>query len=82
MNKTDKNMDITQNIPMTIIDFDKDRNQISQQDYNMKNINLSDYQVERLAKATLDACKKFYSDPQNVKKFEEWKKEYDKRKLK
>jgi len=73
---------IAQGIPMIIIDLDKDHNQISQQTYNLENIALSDYQMESLAKEILEAFKRFYSDPQNVKKFEEWKKEYDKRELK
>lgn len=31
------------------------------------------YQVDLLCHDILEGCKKFYSDPENVKKFEEWK---------
>ena len=31
------------------------------------------YQMWLLCKSILEACQKFYSDPENVKKYEEWK---------
>lgn len=31
------------------------------------------YQMRLLCKTILEACQKFYSDPENVKKYEEWK---------
>ena len=34
---------------------------------------ISPYQMRLLCKTLLDACHKFYSDPENVKKYEEWK---------
>ena len=36
---------------------------------------LTDNQVNDLARSVAWAVKKFYEDPENVKKFEEWKKE-------
>lgn len=35
------------------------------------------HNVEVLASRVYDACKKFYEDPENMRKFEEWKKERD-----
>ncbi len=34
---------------------------------------IPDYQAKVIAKATLDALRAFYSDPANIKAFEEWK---------
>lgn len=45
--------------------------------FNRKNIVLSEFQKKELARATYEAAKRFYSDPENVKKFEAWKKERD-----
>lgn len=59
--------------PMVIVHWDKDGNVTSEESYNLENISLSQWQMDRFARATLDACKRFYSDPENVKKFEEWK---------
>ena len=49
----------------------------SQETHNLENISLSNWQKEQLARATLEACRKFYSDPENVKKYEAWKAERD-----
>ena len=43
----------------------------------MENIAFSEVQMRLLSKALLDACKKFYADPENMKKFEAWKAERD-----
>ena len=59
--------------PMTIIRLAKDGSVISKENYNMENISLSDFQMKQLAKALLPACEKFYSDPENIKKYEAWK---------
>lgn len=43
---------------------------------NTVNIDLTQvpkYQMELLCHDILDGCKKFYADPENVKKYEEWK---------
>lgn len=42
--------------------------------FNMKNVVLSDYDKESLGRAVYEAAKRFYQDPENVKKYEEWKK--------
>jgi len=39
---------------------------------------LSQFQIDSLCRATLDACKRFYSDPKNVERYEKWKAEKDK----
>lgn len=31
------------------------------------------YQIRLLCKTILEACQKFYSNPENIKKYEEWK---------
>ena len=36
---------------------------------------IPEFQRNRLAKSLLEACRKFYSDPKNVEKFEKWKAE-------
>lgn len=68
--------------PIVIIHFDKDNNITSEEAYNLENISLSKWQTESLARATLEACKNFYSDPENVKKYEAWKAERDAEKKK
>ncbi len=34
--------------------------------------------LDRLCRATLKACEKFYSDPKNVERYEKWKAEQKK----
>ncbi|MBQ8556165.1 MAG: hypothetical protein IJ438_09895 [Clostridia bacterium] len=34
---------------------------------------LPEYVKDNLARALIDAARRFYSDPENVRKFEEWK---------
>lgn len=34
---------------------------------------LSEWQMKQLCHALLDACKRYYSDPENMRKYEEWK---------
>ena len=57
---------------MVIVHWDENGTTTSQEAYNLENISLSDRQKEQLAMATLEACRKFYSDPENVKKYEAW----------
>lgn len=71
-------MDISANAlkegqPIAILHFDKKGKVISEETYNLENISLSEDQTEQLARATYEACKRFYADPENVKRFEEWK---------
>ena len=61
--------------------FDKKGKVISEETYNLENISLSEEQTEQLARATYEACKRFYADPENVRRFEEWKAEKEKSKV-
>ena len=45
--------------------------------FNRKNIVLTEYQKKELARSVYEAAQRFYSDPENVKKYEAWKKERD-----
>ncbi len=46
----------------------------------MNKINISDVQANILARSIYKEIQSFYSDPENVRKFEEWKKQQDKNK--
>jgi len=59
--------------PIAILHFDKKGKVISEETYNLENISLSEEQTEQLARATYEACKRFYADPENIRRFEEWK---------
>lgn len=61
--------------PMMILRLAKDGSVISKESYNMDNVSLSDSQKKQLAKALIPACKKFYADPENVRRYETWKAE-------
>ena len=64
-------------VQTVIVHWDENGTTPSQEAYNLENISLSDWQKEQLARATLEACRRFYSDPENVKKYEAWKAERD-----
>lgn len=40
---------------------------------------IPEFERNQLVRATVEACKKFYSDPKNVERFEKWKAERDKK---
>ena len=69
--------DIDAGVPMVIVHWDENGTTTSQEAYNLENISLSNWQKEQLARATLEACRRFYSDPENIKKYEAWKAERD-----
>lgn len=64
--------------PVSIIHINKDGSTGETEHYNMENIAFSEVQMRLLSKALLDACERFYADPENMKKFEAWKAERDK----
>lgn len=64
---------IAEGVPMTIAHLDKNGNVTAEEFYNIENISLTEFQTRQLARAILDECEKFYSNPENVKRFEEWK---------
>lgn len=68
--------------PVSIIHINKDGSAGETEHYNMENLAFSEVQMRLLSKALLDACKKFYADPENMKKFEAWKAERDNSKSK
>lgn len=72
--------EIENGVPMTIIHIDDQWNTVSEESYNLENISLSEFQLDQLARALLQPCREFYSDPKHVKEFEEWmaKQEADK----
>lgn len=73
MKDDDFKRDIEAGVPMVVIHFDpKTGEEISSEEYNLQNVSLSKWQVESLARALLPAIEEFYSDPENVRKFEEW----------
>lgn len=34
---------------------------------------IPEWQMNQLCRTLLDACKRYYSDPENVRKYEKWK---------
>lgn len=68
--------------PVSIIHINADGSTGETEHYNMENIAFSEVRMRLLSKALLDACERFYADPENMKKFETWKTEKDKSKSK
>lgn len=64
-------------IPMVIVRWDENETAASHEAHSLENISLSDWQKEQLARVILEACRKFYSDPENVRKYEAWKAELE-----
>lgn len=69
--------DIVAGVPMVMVHWDENGTTTSQEAYNLGNISLPDWQKEQLVRATLEACRKFYSGPENIKEYEVWKIERD-----
>lgn len=65
--------DIKNGVPMIIAHFDKDKNITSEEKYNMENVVPDEFAMKGLCSYLVKECEKYYSDPENVKKFEEWK---------
>lgn len=70
----ERQAEIRKGCPVAVIDIGSGATLAT---FNRKNIVLSEYQKKELARATYEAAQRFYSDPENVKKFEAWKKERD-----
>ncbi len=45
--------------------------------FNMEHYKPPKENLDSLARFLAEACRKYYSDPENVKKYEEWKKQRD-----
>lgn len=70
----DRQEQIRKGCPVAVLDIDSGATLAA---FNRKNIALTEYQKESLARSVYEAAQRFYSDPENVKKFEAWKKERD-----
>lgn len=46
----------------------------------MGDVNISDVSLRIHARTIIRECEKFYADPENMKRFEAWKAERDKKK--
>ena len=65
---------IRKGCPVAVIDMGSG---VTLATFNRKNIVLTEYQKKELARSVYEAAQRFYSDPENVKKYEAWKKERD-----
>lgn len=45
----------------------------AEESYNLENISLSKFQIEEMAKSTIEFGRKYFSIPENLKRYEEWK---------
>lgn len=59
--------------PITVIDSESEREIAA---FNMSNIKPSKYAIEALARTLSQSISEFYKDPENVAKYEKWKKEH------
>lgn len=65
---------IEDGVPMVVIHFDpQTHEETGREEYNMQNIRVSKFQAESLARTLLPSIQEFYADPENVRKFEEWR---------
>ena len=65
--------DIKSGRPCSTIGFDEKSGEIiHQEDYNLENIKLSDYDIEHLARAFLPAMEAYYATEEGQKSFQEW----------
>ena len=62
-------------VPMKIIRFNEKMEVIEEISYNMENFQVTEAQLNELASALWPSLKKFYEDPENCRKFEEYMKQ-------
>ena len=68
----DRQAQIRRGCPVSVIDMATgDRIE----SFNMKNVAPSEFQKNQLGRAVYEAVHRFMQDPENAKKFEEWKKQ-------
>lgn len=70
----DRQAEIRKGCPVAVVDIGSGTTLAT---FNRKNIVLTEYQKKELGRAVYEAAQRFYSDPENVKKYEAWKKERD-----
>lgn len=69
----DEKKDIENGIPMTVISIDNKGEIKESASYNLENVHVSDVNIRLLARTIIPKVREFYSDPENVKRYEEWK---------
>ena len=77
-----KNISIPPDAPCIEVRYDKNGKTISRKAHNLENISIPEFELKQLSRYILKACEKFYSDPDNVRRYEKWKAERDANKLK
>ena len=64
--------------PVVVVHFNpKDGEILSEEEFNMQNLKIEDWQVESLAHVLYPAMMEDLSDPERMKEFEKWKEEHD-----
>lgn len=65
--------DINNGVPILIAHFDEDKNTTFTEKYNLENVVPDEFAMKGMCSYLAKECEKYYSDPENVKKYEEWK---------
>lgn len=65
--------DIEKGVPMTVISIDSKGETKESASYNLENVHISDFNMRLLARTIIPKVREFYSDPENVKRYEAWK---------
>lgn len=71
----DKNVSIPADAPYIQVKYDKNGKMISKEAHNLENISIPEFELKQLCRCIIKGCEEFYSDPENVKRFEKWKAE-------
>lgn len=69
----DEKRDIENGTPMTVISIDSKGEIKESASYNLENVHISDFNMRMLARTIIPKVREFYSDPENVKRYEVWK---------
>ena len=77
-----KNISIPPDAPYIELRCDKNGKTISREAHNLENISIPEFELKQLCRFIIKGCEEFYSDPENVKRFEKWKAEREANKLK
>jgi len=67
---------IRRGVPYKIVDLES---KATICEFNLKNVKASDFDIRMLARTLYEGAQKFYEDPENVKAFEKWKREQNKK---
>ncbi len=77
-----KKISIPTDAPYIEVRYDKNGKTISRKAHNLENISIPEFELKQLSRYILKACEEFYSDSENVKRYEKWKAEREANKLK